>query len=394
MARSALYALDALERLGADSLIFISGEADERAEDGRQNGLDDASANAGARAPQAASGLATAEIAPDGTPAEPDHPDGPPANPGPSSLIGMGGITLLDAVMAAKPDHAGGGGGGGGGKKGGNDDSNLLSKYVSGSDGVPDSDEFNVEIVFKGTWTEALQGAFVGAADYLSTIITGDIADVFFRGKVIDDVRIDAKLTAIDGEGSILGQAGPTAYRTADFLPATAIMEFDIDDAALFDAVGMFDDIVLHEMLHSIGFGTMWDLMGLVTDFSGDLRFIGDNAMSVYLDDAAFADERLADSNESAGVPVETDGGPGTAGGHWDDLLFRNEVMTGYIGDPNDPKDGTYAENIANISPNYLSMVTIAALEDMGYETIYEAGGLDTTAEVPAFPDPDNLFIG
>lgn len=58
------------------------------------------------------------------------------------------------------------------------------------------------------------------------------------------------------------------------------------------------------------------------------------------------------------GVFVETDGGPGTAGGHWDDDTFGAELMTGYL----------------NQSGNYLSDMTIASLEDLGYETIWESG--------------------
>ena len=30
-------------------------------------------------------------------------------------------------------------------------------------------------------------------------------------------------------------------------------------------------------------------------------------------------------------IPVEADGGPGTAYGHWDEATFGNELMTGYI---------------------------------------------------------------
>jgi hypothetical protein len=194
---------------------------------------------------------------------------------------------------------------------------------------------------------------------------------VFFRGKVIDDIRIDAKLTDIDGQGGILGQAGPTAYRTANFLPATAIMEFDIADAEFFDDLKLFDDIVLHEMLHSIGFGTMWDLMGLTDGLIADdsLVFIGDNAMAAYADDFGGGD---------GGVPIETDGGGGTAGGHWDDETFGNELMTGYLD-----------------SSNILSTMTVAALEDMGYDTLIDDMNdpNDNSGTLPADPIYDSLLI-
>ena len=239
-----------------------------------------------------------------------------------------------------------------GGSDGG--DTGALSEYISGEAGA-----YNIEIDFKGSWTVELQQAFIDSADYLSSLIVGDIADVFFRGKVIDDIRIDAKLGAIDGEGGILGQAGPTAIRTDGYLPATAVTEFDIADAALYngydngrdidgnaaDVDTLWDVIVLHEMMHSIGFGTIWSYQGLISGAgTDDPRFTGENAMAEY--------EKMPEYNGLAGVAVEQDGGAGTRDSHWDEQTFGNEIMTGYI----------------NISGNYLSDMSIASLGDLGYE--------------------------
>ncbi len=265
-----------------------------------------------------------------------------------------GAVATTGLSGSAKPENPGGGGGGGG-KGGGNNGGNgseLLDKYTSGDTGAPQT-SFNIEVVFEGGgWTEALQQTFIDAADLISTIITGDLPDVFFRGKTIDDVRIEAEITEIDGSGGILGQAGPTAYRTASFLPAKGIMEFDVADAEDYDAIGLFNDIVFHEMMHVLGFGTMWDLMGLTSPAAGGgLEFTGSNANLAF--DAEFtAAQHLA---------VETEGGGGTAGGHWneggtDGFAFDNEIMTGYI-------------DIGN----YLSNTSIAALEDMGYDTVFDA---------------------
>jgi hypothetical protein len=66
---------------------------------------------------------------------------------------------------------------------------------------------------------------------------------------------------------------------------------------------------------------------------------------------------------DSGGVPVEQDGGPGTRDSHWDEEIFGNEIMTGYI----------------NNSDNYLSQMTVASLDDLGYDTIWT---------------PPELFIG
>ena len=56
-------------------------------------------------------------------------------------------------------------------------------------------------------------------------------------------------------------------------------------------------------------------------------------------------------------VPVENTGGPGTADGHWRETVFRNELMSGFIGDPGNP----------------LSRMTAASLGDLGYQVDIDA---------------------
>jgi hypothetical protein len=50
-------------------------------------------------------------------------------------------------------------------------------------------------------------------------------------------------------------------------------------------------------------------------------------------------------------VPVENSGGPGTRDSHWRESVARNELMTGFL----------------NNGDNPLSIFTIASLRDMGY---------------------------
>ena len=113
-----------------------------------------------------------------------------------------------------------------------------------------------------------------------------------------------------------------------------------------------------------MGFGSKWADMGLLQTFTKKdefgmdqevLRFIGENATAEY-NNKAIADADIYSFN---GVLVEMDGGSGTAGVHWDDALFGELLMTGYI-------------DIANPGTPTLSSMSIAALEDMGYETFYE----------------------
>jgi hypothetical protein len=249
-----------------------------------------------------------------------------------------------EAWASAKP-----GGGGSGGGTGGTGGGLTFSPYTTSASA------YNITIEFKGSaWSQELHDVFVQAANRLAQLIVGDVPDVSVVGlkggpKLVDDITITAELKAIDGAGGILGQAGPTSVRTGSYLPATAVMQFDSADAANFNSQGLFDEIVLHEMIHSVGFGSIWSYLGLVSGSD----FTGENALAEY---------KALVGGDPAGVPVETEGGAGTAGSHWLETLFDNELMTGWI-----DVDG----------PDPLSRVTVASLEDLGYQVSY-SGPIDT----------------
>lgn len=300
-----------------------------------------------------ATGFRTVELPIDAISSAAESGPGAGGAPADSDLI------FLDFEVSGKGGVPGGNGGGKGGGGGGGDDPNVLSKYVSGDEGG-----YNIEINFKGSWTYDLQQAFITSSELISDLIVGDIADVFYRGKIIDDIRIDAKLTEIDGEGGILGRAGPTAIRTDGYLPATAIMEFDVADAANFNSMPsgtegtLWDDIVTHEMMHTVGFGTIWTYQDLLSGGgTANPTFTGENATAVY-EASSFYDATSGypdSADPDFGVPVEGNIGPGSDDSHWDDEIFDNEIMTGYI----------------NNSDNYLSNMTVASLEDLGYDTVW-----------------------
>lgn len=228
----------------------------------------------------------------------------------------------------------------------------ILDSYISGEPGG-----YNIEILFNGVWTAPLQQAFIEAADYLSDVILGDVPDIG-GATGSDDITIEANLIEIDGPQGVLGRAGPTYVRVDSGLPTQGLMEFDSADAELYRSEGLWMDIVLHEMMHTLGLGTLWGYLGMTTGSiaGGDLRFTGEMATEQY--QTEFAGLAEADPGAALGVPVETDGGEGTAGGHWDEARFDNELATGYI----DPS-------------NYVSDMTLASFDDLGYDTFFDDPG-------------------
>ncbi len=208
--------------------------------------------------------------------------------------------------------------------------------------------------------TPSQQAVFEDAANRWEEIIIGDVPDVVVPDfGPVDDIVIDASAPLIDGQGDILGQAGPTVFREGSFLPARGIMEFDSADIEFLEAEGQLDEVILHEMAHVIGFGTIWRDLDLLTDvLSPNSRIVGARATAEY--------NEIFGVSES-GIPVEAKReGPGTALSHWDDDLFGNELMTGFIA----------------LEENPLSRITAASMGDLGYEVNVDAADAYTPSGI------------
>ncbi len=255
---------------------------------------------------------------------------------------GLGGgdtMTSLDAISPANwsfPSRTGGGS-----TVPTNSGGNLLTTYNAGSaDGQAG---YDIKIDFKGSgWTVGAQKAFTDAADYFTKVITQDIGGGGNYGNIyIDDLYMTAELKSIDGTGGILGQAGPSAIWNSTELTSMGQMQFDSADAQSYLNKGLWDDIVTHEMMHVLGFGSLWNY-GKNPLVSSPGRYTGKEGLAAY---------QAAGHSGATFIPVETDGGPGTAGAHWDEQALGNELMTGYIN-----------------NSNYLSGFSLMSLADLGYK--------------------------
>jgi hypothetical protein len=208
---------------------------------------------------------------------------------------------------------------------------------------------YTIEIQFLGGLSAKQKAAFKSAANRWTRAIIGDLPDVVVDGKKINNLRITAQGTEIDGVGTILGQAGPGFLRpktagAAAFLPATGDMQFDSADLDAMEADGTLDDVITHEMGHVIGIGTVWTNKKLLKgNGTSNPTFTGANAMREY--------GKLKGLTTPVPVPVENHGGQGTANSHWRDAIFDAELMTGFV----------------NVGGNPMSAMTIASLQDLGY---------------------------
>jgi hypothetical protein len=232
---------------------------------------------------------------------------------------------------------------------------------------------FTIEVRFLGGLDARQRAAFRAAADRWTGLIVGDLPSARVDNEVIDDALILAQGSVIDGPGMILGQAGPTHLRPASagnaaFLPAKGFMSFDTADLAQMDTAGTLDDVIAHEMGHVLGIGSLWERKGLLRRAgSPNPGFAGAGAMEEY--------RALRGGGRLRQVPVENTGGPGTRDAHWRETVFGNELMSGFIGEHENP----------------LSRISAASLGDLGYEVDLDAAEPYVLPDLPSLAEAGAL---
>ena len=161
---------------------------------------------------------------------------------------------------------------------------------------------FDINVIFGGGLTVSQESIFSQA----EAVWEGHLAG-YQDGISIATLEINAAGVAIDGVGGILGQAGPTwgVFQGGYYLSTLGVMEFDSADLGWLEGNGSLLDVIVHEMAHVIGFGTLWELNGVYTSGSG--QYTGAAGVAAY---------RNEFDPGASFVPVELHGGPGTANGH------------------------------------------------------------------------------
>ena len=209
------------------------------------------------------------------------------------------------------------------------------------------------------------QAALINA----QTPITGNLSALapqcgvgFDGGQVsITGVHIFVQLEVIDGpggpDGNILGQAGPCSLRD-DLSPYLGVMTFDTFDLDELEAAGSLETVILHEMGHVLGVGSLWDFVGLLQNPSipnnagVDTFFTGARATDVFF-------ELLGGQPFSgAVVPVENNAQPGSSDSHWRETSVDDELMSPRLG------------GAGEVAP--MSALTIGSMGDLGFYTANE----------------------
>jgi hypothetical protein len=183
----------------------------------------------------------------------------------------------------------------------------------------------------------------------------------------VEDLLLFVQLAPIDGPRGIIGQAAPCYIHLPAALTLMGFLQLDIADLDLMLAEGTLDNVVLHEIGHILGIGTLWNYRRSLLSGAGGLDpfFMGSSARSGFL--------LTGSPYGGTPVPVENTGGAGTRDSHWRKSVFGTELMQGFSA-PNMP----------------LSSVTIGSLADLGYQV--NLGAADAFSLLPALRTTDAVI--
>lgn len=207
---------------------------------------------------------------------------------------------------------------------------------------------FSIELNFAGGLNDEQKKVFEIAARRWEEVVKGAASGT----ELVLRIRASGKF--IHGPGRYLGKAGPTYVREEDGLPVSGTMKFDVDDLLEMQQAGTLKDIILHEMGHVLGIGTLWMSKGFLKGAADDtdnnmLYTAGPKAMQEYA--------TLLKETTPKPIPVAN------TGRHWRETTFNHELMTGYA----EEESGTGTTTIP------LSRMTVAALADLGYTVEFSA---------------------
>ena len=223
----------------------------------------------------------------------------------------------------------------------------------------PPDPEFDIEIRYwPGTEPGDLERLRIEAAALRwERLIQSGLPDALVRGdagcgagspdvrETVDDVVVFVRIVDIDA----LAESGPCLVRQDGGLPITGTIWLDGPGRVGQLRSSVLEALVMHELAHVLGFGSLWKEKGLLRDPStsggDDPHFVGAEARPEF-------DESGGSEWSGAKIPVDDSGVIGTADTHWRVVPFGEELMTPIIFYPDNP----------------LSRVTAAAMADLGYE--------------------------
>ena len=192
----------------------------------------------------------------------------------------------------------------------------------------------------------------------------------------VDDLLLVVSVRYIDGSGGTLASAGSCRSRDDSMLPWMGVIEFDEADLNSIAEDGGVEEVVRHEMAHTLGFSRFswsrfdllenptltWLIFGWLHSPGKDAHFTGSLAL------AAFNEAGGTSYTDGGKVPVENCRGAGSGDSHWREWYWSDELHDSRC------REGEVLLGGELMSPVYhrgvtsaLSKITLQAFADMGY---------------------------
>ena len=227
---------------------------------------------------------------------------------------------------------------------------------------------YPIEIQVLTSGMQQYSEIFSRAAERWSRVIADTQPPANVDGEVIKGLRVVVQVGDFGFEDGIYAESRTRQRREHNAIPVLGEMKLDRQSLEELAPKGMILDVVSHEIGHLLGFGGRWFSLNLIEGESTDNpRFKGPNTMREYA--------KLMGYPDPIQIPIEGEGGTATTECHWRNSIFGNELMTGHIEAPGNP----------------LSLLSIASLEDIGYQVNYSAAepySIPTLEELIALGNP------
>lgn len=244
------------------------------------------------------------------------------------------------------------------------------------------SSNFRINTTISGTYDDSDVNIVNKAVNKWKSIIYGPIFSWLSQ-----EINITVNFVNLGNE-YILGSAGPTAYinYNSNFYPTSGIVNLNTLNWPSQKKVLKKDGnnqayyTLLHELGHVLGLGTLWENPSNGSPRTNildptEFKYVSNSKVyTKYIGNKALDKYRLTLNDMTlTGIPIEDDGGLGTAGGHVEegnDTQTYNRFYDGNLHPGLDRELMTgYSEN--DNEPEILSSITIAMLEDLGYNVKY-----------------------
>ena len=249
---------------------------------------------------------------------------------------------------------------------------------------------FSMDVEFDDSLTPTQQQAFRDAVGRWLKVIVAGGPPVVAGDETIDGLLILARCKELDRKGGLSANtdldlsalrtaAGPTAG-----LPGKATITLDVNDMKVLDDaekattagsaqtknIGRYRvDLIAHEIGHALGLSRpVWEAKALL---NRNLH----TRSPVFTGPAAARAYGTALKSGPTAVPLEPFGDHEQFIAHWRQAIFHSELMTFILED----------------SPNVIGPVTVAALQDLGYEVntaAAETNEIDFTGSGPVAAPP------